>query len=90
MAKSEWNMIVPVISTSHMPNEHALNNNAEAYNIPDGWLVYVGSSEGADYCGISWFAAVIQWVRSNYEYDVSWIRFDSCGDVIDELETWEW
>lgn len=86
-----WVLNIPVLSTAHMRDEHALEEMTRAQFTPvaqyaHGGFVYV-QDEAACVDKFAWFAPVARWAR---EREFEWVRFDSVGDEIDELPTYEW
>lgn len=94
--KPEWNMKVPVISTSHIELETM--NRLSYSRIPgfmsaeydEGVFIYV-PNPAPDDCPVG-LKAVVDWYNENYtESEIDcWLRLDSQGDVIEELPTYDW
>lgn len=85
----QWTTLLPVLSTAHMPSALALED-LSGYNVAmteTGGFVYVGTDgPGED---APWLAPVWEWM-SNNGFEDGWVRFDSAGDEIDGLPTFDW
>lgn len=93
--KSSWNMVIPVISTAHAPSDEAFKEliakNFLCAPYEYGYFVFIENEEQES--EPEWFAEVRRWRESHYGNDCRehrWIRFDCDGDVIDELQKWDW
>lgn len=88
-----WRMIVPVLSTDHIPSENALSEAAAhfGHQLPyaEGAFVYVGDAMPDDCNQPPWLTAILAWFRSEFG-DQTWIRFDRDGDTIPDLPTFNW
>lgn len=77
-------MRVPVISTAHLPSAEAVDNtDLLSATYEGGWFVYVED----DPIGSYWYEPIRIWAKVQ---DFAWVRFDSYGDVIADLEVYEW
>jgi len=89
-----WRMVVPVISTAHLPREHALDELRDEFSqlleYTEGVMVCVGSDTPEVWERSPWFADVLRWFRANYGADQTWIRFDRDGDLIEALPVFDW
>lgn len=81
-------MQVPVLSTAHLPDEYAVHNST-VLNAPyeGGWFVWLGSEPQT--IDTPWMEDVRKWAQ-RISPSCEWVRFESCGDVICELEKYEW
>lgn len=80
---------VPVISTAHLPNAEAVDEVEDLLYAPYvyGWFVYMEDELDPDMP--KWYSDVWAWAKHparNY----SWVRFDSDGDCIEQLEDYLW
>jgi len=89
-----WTMTVPVISTAHMPSEDAFHHLPQRFTrvaeFPEGFFVYVGTNDPAEWDAVSWFQRLLTWFRTSYGPDQGWIRFDHDGDKIEGLDVFDW
>ena len=92
-ATGGWRMIVPVLSTAHIPSENALSDAAAhfGHQLPyaEGAFLYVGNATPDDCNQPPWLSAILAWFRSEFG-DQTWIRFDRDGDTIADLPTFNW
>jgi len=81
-----WILNMPVLSTGHLPSETAVAE-ADLYAAPynHGWFVHVDAE--LESTSPEWYAALARWAA---EQGFEWVRFDSDGDIVDELQTWVW
>lgn len=80
-----WIMSVPVLCTSHMPTFDALERISEPVaKTEEGGFVYL--SPEPEYLP-DWLRPIQKWAS---ERSFTWVRFESIGDVIDILPTFEW
>lgn len=92
--KSEWNMIIPVISTGHAPSDEAFKEliakNFICAPYEYGYFVFIGDEEQEN--EPEWYAEIRRWFLNHYSAITGdrWVRFDADGDLIDELQKWEW
>lgn len=91
--KSSWNMTVPVISTAHMPDEDAVERLAgigfTCAKFSEGFFVCLGDDPLPE--EPEWATRVREWVLREYgNAFVPWVRLDADGDLIGELQEWEW
>ena len=93
--KSAWNMLIPVISTAHAPSEEAIRQlpaldfTCAAYT--DGFFICVG--DDGDDNEPAWVTGIRSWLARAYDNANGtpvWVRLDADGDLIDELQKWEW
>lgn len=85
-----WVMEVPVLSTAHMPTEHALETlegNTPIAAYPEGWFLYVGEESSGYEDTPEWLEELFLWAESR---GYTWVRFDRDGDAIDELPQFDW
>jgi len=79
---------VPVISTAHLPSSDAVDEcECLAASYDNGWFVYMDDDEPEDGTVPEWYLAVWRWATPK---GYSWVRFDSDGDRIDDLPTFDW
>ena len=89
-----WTLAVPVISTAHCPDNgilHALAFGDRPVAIyEDG--VFLGHPAKDIYTPCEqWLVPIAHWLHDLQGVDCScWVRFDSCGDVVAELPTFDW
>lgn len=96
MAAITWIMTVPVLSTAHMPGPFEPERIRDLGDQPvalfdDGMFLFIGSeADGNEYEGDNaWLAPISRWLDKQDMPD-RWVRFHSCGDVVDGLPTFDW
>jgi len=80
-------MIIPVISTAHMPYSSVLldlksDTRVCVAHYPEGGFLFVADLEGK-----AWLAPIVEWATRNAH---EWVRFDRDGDVCDDLPVYDW
>jgi hypothetical protein len=96
MISRPWTISVPVISTEHCPDNDSLQ--ALAYEgcpvalFEEGAFVYLTDPYEEPYTKTqAWLLPIAHWLYDLQGPDCSgWVRFDSCGDVISTLPTFDW
>ena len=84
-----WTMEIPVLSTAHMPHSRAASECHRVAEYAEGAFVFIGG-RGGGFQQPDWLKPVAEWVWATYGETTSWVRFDGAGDVVNQLETWEW
>lgn len=97
MAKPQWEMVVPVLSTDHLAREahywlhdksaQGFRGEGYVHKVPGGWFIFLGDDTPQDWFGVPCMPEIIAWFRCGYEGQ-TWIRFDDDGDIIDDLPTY--
>lgn len=94
-----WIMSVPVLSTAHVPSpfeperlSHQGHHPIATSDDDEDMFIYIGSvKDGNEYEGDNaWLLPVSRWLDERTYLTGRWVRFHSCGDVIDELPTFNW
>lgn len=90
-----WTMAVPVISTAHCPDNDSLTalvGLRPCAPYEDGAFVYLDAPyDGAYAESEQWLHPIADWLHELQGPDCAgWVRFDSCGDVVAELPTFNW
>ncbi len=94
----EWVMHVPVLSTAHLTFETAnteIKDNrgpGGLYTVPfaEGFIVF-SSDSGEDLVGDPEIPPdMLTCMKWAGKHGFEWVRFDSAGDVVEELPTYEW
>jgi hypothetical protein len=90
-----WTLAVPVISTAHCPdNGSALDfvRDRPVALYEDGAFVFLGHPAEDTYTPCEqWLVPIANWLHDLQGVDCScWVRFDSSGDVVAELPTFDW
>jgi len=92
--RSAWEMMVPVLSTAHLPCSDALNKLGGPLPLvcgyPEGAFVFLGTDGADDWPSAPWFAAIVAWFRAQYGEEQYWLRFDQAADPIDGLAVFNW
>jgi len=79
-------MVVPVISTAHIPSNESIPNGDYLYAEYDGgWFFWVDDEPDAP-----WIQALRDWLDSNRFKSTNWVRLDCDCDRVDGLPTYEW
>ncbi len=98
MSKPTWEMIVPVISTAHVPNIDFIEQIVDVLRDCDhdsdailletngGCMLYMGIEKSA---WPEWFRPVADWFESEYPGEF-WLRVDQDGDIVEELPQYGW
>ena len=86
--KDAWVMIVPVLSTSHMPAFDAWEDSAPFEVCMNEYTGFICIEEEKDLP--DWLIPIAQWVNTTYVARCAWVRFDPDGDIIDGLPTYNW
>ena len=77
-------MVIPVLSTEHLPSGDALRELGVMYaEYPYGFFVYMDGSIDEP-----WFEAVREWV--NNHVGSFWVRFDCDADTVPDLRVFDW
>ena len=77
---------VPVISTAHIPTAETIPN-GDYLEAPyeGGWFFWIDEDDCDD-----WVLPIRAWLNANGFDGEYWVRFDSCGDIVEGLPVYEW
>lgn len=92
MSRPSWEMTIPVISTSHLPDPRAIARYqafliwALAYD--GGWFVKLYDERKDN--EPAYLGQIREWFKREYGCAVSpWVRFDADADVVEDLPTFD-
>lgn len=86
MSEELFVLRVPVISTAHLPGPNSVVDAGVLYAPYDnGWFVFIEDEPDDEHP--EWYSPVHTWAQERGFY---WVRFDCDGDIVDELEKYEW